>query len=71
MAAIRVRRDVSTLEDWDESLVWYSKAVAEMRKRPIADPCSWRYQAAIHDYVRSEDPYREASDVLPTDAEQE
>jgi tyrosinase len=69
--AIRVRRDVSTLDPWDDSLVWYAKAVAEMRKRPIADPTSWRYQAAIHDYIRDEDPYAEPSDVLPSDAEQE
>ena len=69
--ATRVRRDVWALDDWDESLVWYAKAVAEMRKRPIADPTSWRYQAAIHDYIREDDPYAEDSDVLPSDDEQD
>ena len=69
--AIRVRRDVSTLDEWDESLVWYAKAVARMRERPIADPTSWRYQAAIHDYIRDADPYAQPDDELPSGAEQE
>jgi hypothetical protein len=37
-----------------------------MKKRPIADPTSWRYQAAIHDYVRQFDPLATPGDVLPS-----
>lgn len=34
----------------------------------MSDPTSWRYQAAIHDYVRGEDPLAEPSDLpLPAD----
>ena len=69
--AIRVRRDVSTLQPWDDALLWYAKAVAEMKKRPVGDPTSWRYQAAIHDYIPSDDPYADPSDVFPTSAEQD
>jgi tyrosinase len=46
-----------------------------MRRKPISDPLSWRYQAAIHDYPtgeslaerQAEDPFATASDVLPGD----
>jgi tyrosinase len=73
--AIRVRKDASTLEvtpeKWDDTLYWYAKAVERMRERKIAEPASWRYQAAIHDYIPGDDPYADASDVLPSDAEQE
>jgi tyrosinase len=55
------------LEAWDPSLVWYAKAVAEMQRRPIATPTSWRYQAAVHDYTRQDDPNASPGDVLPSD----
>ena len=73
--AIRVRRDASTLEvtdeKWDDTLYWYAKAVERMRERKIADPTSWRYQAAIHDYVPGDDPYAQPDDELPPQDEQE
>ena len=72
--AVRIRKDVSTLVDangeWHPDLLWYARAIREMQKRPIADPTSWRYQAAIHDYVRSLDPLAQANDKLPSLAEQ-
>jgi hypothetical protein len=42
-----------------------------MKKRPIADPTSWRYQAAIHDDVRQFDPLATPGDVLPSPAERQ
>src|SRR5215469_1725881 len=64
---VRVRRDVWKLATWDPIILWYAKGIAEMQKRLIADPTSWRYQAAIHDYQRADDPFANSSDKLPTD----
>jgi tyrosinase len=36
-----------------------------MLRRAIAEPTSWRYQAAIHGYDRAEDPRAQRDDVLP------
>src|SRR6267142_100444 len=47
-AAIRVRRDVRSLADWDDALLWYARAVGKMQERPLEDPTSWRFQAAVH-----------------------
>ena len=47
----------------DDTLLWYGKAIAAMRKKPIADPTSWRYQSAIHEYFRKEDPNASAADI--------
>jgi tyrosinase len=52
----RTRRDVWQLGTWDPILLWYAKAVAAMQARPIIDPASWRYQAAIHGYDPNQDP---------------
>jgi tyrosinase len=48
--AMRLRKSVWALQDWDDTLVWYAKAVAEMRRLPATDPRSWFYQAGIHGY---------------------
>ena len=53
---MRTRKDAWKLPATDQILVWYAKAIAEMQKRPITDPTSWRYQAAIHDYITGDDP---------------
>ncbi len=47
---IRIREDVWGLPRWDDTLLWYARAIARMWERPLADPTSWRYQAAIHGY---------------------
>lgn len=62
---VRVRPDVWSLAAWDDTLLWYARAIAEMQRRPIDDPTSWRFQAAIHAYVRSRDPYADPTDRLP------
>jgi tyrosinase len=45
---IGIRRDVWSLTAWDEIITWYARAIADMQTRPISDPTSWEYQAAIH-----------------------
>lgn len=67
---IRIRRNVSGLSASDPIVTFYGRAIGEMKLKPISDPLSWRYQAAIHDYVPSEDPFRSASDVLPSSSDQ-
>ena len=72
--AVRIRKNVATLVnahgEWHPDLLWYARGIAEMQKRPIADPTSWRYQAAIHDYVRDFDPLADPADIMPSAAEQ-
>ncbi|HSD45956.1 MAG TPA: tyrosinase family protein [Pyrinomonadaceae bacterium] len=74
MADVRIRQDVWKLEqteEWHPTLLWYAKAIAAMQGKPINDPTSWRYQAAIHDYVDGFDPLATAADVLPSPDEQQ
>jgi tyrosinase len=68
--AVRKRKDAWKLPVDDPTFIWYSKAVTEMLKRPIADPTSWRYQAAIHDYDEDSEALRDPEDPLPKKAEQ-
>lgn len=68
--ATGMRRDVWKLAKWDPILEWYARAIAEMQTRPITDPTSWRYQAAIHDYVAGGDPLAQPGEQLPTTAQQ-
>ena len=67
--ATRTRKDVWKLAEWDDTLLWYSRAVREMWNRPIANSSSWRYQAAIHEYFRASDPLAQPADQLPSTAE--
>src|SRR5581483_4272837 len=61
---LRIRRDVWKLPPGDTTLEWYGKAVAELQTRPISDPTSWRYQAAIHEYNTATDPFRSPNERL-------
>jgi tyrosinase len=48
------RQDVWKLgQGWSDTLVWYAKAVAVMQARPITDPTSWTYLAAMHGFDQS------------------
>ena len=47
---VRIRRNIKNLADNDPIVVFYGKAIAAMRKIPLKESSSWRYQAAIHDY---------------------
>ncbi|HEX8263483.1 MAG TPA: tyrosinase family protein [Allosphingosinicella sp.] len=66
----RVRKDVYKLASTDRTLEWYGRAINEMKKRPLNDPTSWRYQAAIHGYSRAEDPLKKSGEALPSAADQ-
>lgn len=63
---LRIRPDVWKLQDWDDVLLWYARAITEMKTRPLDDPSSWRFQAGIHDYRRAGDPYAVATDQIPS-----
>lgn len=44
-----VRQNVWELgSDWNDTVLWYARGVAEVNKRAIADRTSWRFFAAIH-----------------------
>ncbi len=68
--AVRMRRNVWKLPADDETLLWYARAVGQMQSRPVTDPTSWRYQAAIHEYIPDEDPLSIPGETLPSDADQ-
>jgi tyrosinase len=55
--AARIRRDAWKLPIWDPTLLWYARAVRDMRNRISSDPRSWGYQAAIHDFVPGSTPH--------------
>lgn len=45
----RIRREVRTQgPGWNETLLWYATAVRAMQARPLTDPTSWLFFAAIH-----------------------
>ena len=44
-----VRRDAWGLgPGWNDTLLWYARAVRTLQLRPLTDPTSWRFLAAIH-----------------------
>jgi tyrosinase len=50
-AKVKTRKDALQMDIWDPALLWYAKAVGEMKKRRAKDPTSWKYQAAIHGFT--------------------
>lgn len=47
----RTRREVRALGGiWNETILWYAKAVRELQSRPVTKKASWRYLAAMHDF---------------------
>ena len=67
---VHVREDVWKLPAWDDTLLWYARAMERMLSLPLNDFRGWRYQAAIHEYIRQFDPLADANDVLPSNAQQ-
>jgi tyrosinase len=65
---IRIRRSVLSLPPDDPILTFYGKAMAAMMPKPLKEPTSWRYQAAIHDYIRDDDPKAIPNEELAPDA---
>jgi tyrosinase len=53
--ATRTRREVRSLgETWNDTMLWYAKAVRELRGRPVTKKASWRYLAAMHDFDQAQ-----------------
>ena len=49
--ATRTRREIRSLGDtWNDTMLWYAKAVHALRKRPVTKKASWRFLAAMHDF---------------------
>jgi tyrosinase len=47
----RTRKNVWKLtQPWDDTLLWYARAVGELQKRPITDPTSWNSLGAMHGF---------------------
>jgi tyrosinase len=56
---MRTRKDIwklSKIDPWHPIILWYAKAVADMKTRSTADPTSWIYQAAIHETSQNPNP---------------
>ena len=48
-AVTNTRREVWSLgTPWNDTLLWYAKAVGVMKNRPLAQRPAWRYLAAMH-----------------------
>src|SRR5690348_16691350 len=68
---IRIRKNVRTLGSTQDDLFWYASAVADLRTRPVIDPTSWRFLAAVHGYDPNSDPNAGTGDPLPARTVQE
>ena len=70
----RTRREVRSLGDaWNETMLWYARAVQELGPRPVTKKASWRYLAAMHDFNQDawiKLGYLSATEALPGKAEQ-
>lgn len=66
----RVRKNVWRLKSTDKTLDWYERAITVVKQKAFADPTSWRYQGAIHEYDRDGDPFASPTDILPSKTEQ-
>jgi tyrosinase len=50
---VKIRRNAAALPKWDPILLWYARAVGEMKdttKYPPTTPKSWTWQAAVHGF---------------------
>lgn len=63
---MRERKPVSLAQTVDPTLLWYSRAVGNMRQRPFTDSTSWRFQSAVHGYDAASDPYTSPTDPPPS-----
>ena len=70
----RTRRNVWKLKQpWDDTLLWYAKAVGELQTRPTTDLTSWNSLGAIHGFDRNlwiAFGYITATTPLPSTADQ-
>lgn len=48
---MHIRRNVFELgSNWAEPILWYARAVAHLKPKPISDRTSWRFWAGMHGY---------------------
>jgi tyrosinase len=46
-----VRKEIRSLAGtWNDTVLWYARAVGMLKQRPLADPTSWGFLAAIHGF---------------------
>ncbi len=48
MAYSFTRKNVYDGGDWADPILWYARGVKAMKTRPLSDPTSWNFYAAIH-----------------------
>jgi tyrosinase len=72
---VRTRRNVWKLtQPWDDTLLWYSKAVRDLQTRPTTDLTSWNSLGAMHGFDRNlwiAFGYITATTPLPSQANQD
>ncbi|MDA1073915.1 MAG: tyrosinase family protein, partial [Proteobacteria bacterium] len=66
---VRTRRSVLSMPANDPIITFYGRAVGEMKTKPLNDPLSWRYQAAIHQRTPSEDPFAVPGEAIPSSSD--
>jgi hypothetical protein len=53
--ATRRRPEVRSLgATWNDTILWYAKAVHELRGRAVTKKASWCYLAAMHDFDQAQ-----------------
>jgi tyrosinase len=71
----RTRSNVFDLgDDWAEPILWYARGVKAMQARPLDNPTSWRFFAAIHGIWRELWDFYDitkSTDPAPSDADTE
>jgi tyrosinase len=66
---LKPNNPINLTEAWDPTIEWYARAIREMQRRPISNPTSWKYQAAIHEYQQGVPPNTEPVNTLPSPAD--
>ena len=63
----RIRQDVWKLNSgWNETLLWYARAIQALQALPLTDRRSWRFLGAIHGF--NETMWRDAGLIAPGEA---
>lgn len=40
-------------DDWNDTMLWYARGVLALQARPLTDPTSWTYLAAMHGFAQA------------------
>jgi tyrosinase len=65
---VNIRQNVWDMDEWADPVLWYARGVEALKARPLDEPTSWRFYAAIHgvDGQRWSDlGYLRADDQIP------